>query len=110
MKAGRIFRFDEIQIELCFSLKTAREIEFYQPGHRLWPVSGLFRNLVTGLAGAVNIQQRAAHMVVADLQRAFTLIGHVTIAQATPEWAWMPWLQSSNSGCWALSAGAPLSA
>ncbi len=31
-------------------------------------------------------------------------------AQATPERAWIPWLQSSNSGCWAFSTSAPVSA
>ena len=28
-------------------------------------------------------------------------------AQATPERAWMPWFHISNSGCCALSVGAP---
>src|SRR5215475_6672093 len=31
-------------------------------------------------------------------------------AQATPERAWMPWFHISNSGCCALSVGAPVSA
>ena len=31
-------------------------------------------------------------------------------AQATPERAWMPWFHISNSGCCALSTGAPVSA
>ena len=31
-------------------------------------------------------------------------------AHATPARAWMPWFHTSNSGCWALSILAPVSA
>ena len=37
------------------------------------------RPLVAGLAGAIDVEQRAAHVVVADLQRALALVGHVAI-------------------------------
>ena len=38
------------------------------------------------------------------------LYGMWQSAQATPERAWMPWFHISNSGCCALSTGAPVSA
>ena len=69
--------------------------------------SSVLRPLVAGLARAVDVQQRAAHVVVADLQRAPRLYGMWQSAQATPERAWMPWFHISNSGCCALSTGAP---
>ena len=60
------------------------------------------------LAGAAHVEQRAAHPVVGDLHRALALVRHVAIragdARARAE---MPWLQSSNSGCWAFRTSAP---
>ena len=38
-----------------------------------------FRPSMTGLTGVVDIQEWAAHMMVADLEGAFALVGHVTI-------------------------------
>ena len=53
------------------------------------------REMMATLARAVHFQQRAVHVVVADLQ-------------ATPERACTPKLQSSNSGWRGLMSGAPL--
>ncbi len=39
----------------------------------------LFRPAVTGLAGAVDVQQRAADVMVTDLHRAHTLVRHVAV-------------------------------
>ena len=66
--------------------------------------------LVAGLAGAVDVEQRAAHVVIADLLAPSRLYGMWQSAQVTPERAWMPWFHISNSGCCALSVGAPVSA
>ena len=38
------------------------------------------------------------------------LYGMWQSAHVTPERAWMPWFHISNSGCCALSTGAPVSA
>jgi hypothetical protein len=52
---------------------------------------------VTDLTGARDVQQGAAHPVVGYFQGRFPHVGHMaTSAHATPERAWMPWLQSSN--------------
>ena len=48
--------------------------------NRLDPRLELFlRPLVAGLASAVDVEHRAAHVVVADLERAFALVRHVAI-------------------------------
>ncbi len=39
----------------------------------------LLRPAVAGLAGVVDVQQRAAHVVVADLLRADAFVGHVAV-------------------------------
>ena len=62
--------------------------------------------LVAGDAGRLHVQDGAAHPVVRER------LGerrHVAMTQVTPARACGPWLHVSNSGCCALSAGAPVS-
>jgi hypothetical protein len=42
------------------------------------------RDFMTGLTGSIDVQQRAAHMVIADFQRAFAFERHVAIGTGDP--------------------------
>ena len=109
VEARRVFRFDEIEMNCALRWKSCAAVicgdrrvggarclqvgnEFHERVHR--EVAHVLRALldgldpalqfrlgplVTGLAGAVDIQQRTAHVMVADLERALAFVGHVTI-------------------------------
>jgi len=109
MKAHRIFRRHKVQTPLRFALEVLRGFQrlggiarllrlfnvFYQPHHRffrpnhqrlgailyrLCPGFELsFRKVMARLAGIGNVEQRAAHVMIADFDRAFAFVGHVTI-------------------------------
>src|ERR1051326_1336984 len=109
VEAGRVLRLHEIEIELCFALEVlrCRKIlvafsralgslqvldQIHQRVHRhvaqreraLLDVLDarlelLFGPLVAGLTGAVDIEHRAPHAVVTDLERAFALVSHMAV-------------------------------
>ena len=114
MEARRVLGFDEIHVEAGLALIVERGGELRvarscRPGggdvvdelderierpvgeclvpflDPLGPVQQLLLgNLVAGLAGVVDVEQRAANVVVADLHRAYPLVGHVAIGAGDP--------------------------
>jgi len=73
----------------------------------LHPLQDLLLGIVVALlAGAVDVGERRAHPVIGNLERALAHVGMWQSAQATPTLPCVPWLQTSNSGCWALSTSA----
>src|SRR5688572_29648417 len=109
MKAHRIFGFNEVQEELGLALIVSRFGELVVSGSRglgVFDVSNqvdysihgniaklegpildgvdafakfLLGPFVAGLTGAVDVEERAANMVIADFVRAFARVGHVAI-------------------------------